>query len=65
MISKMARNLQRLFQYKHTTKLGRWSRSDNIDIKAALANIDCCGDRLCGDALMTKAAINDLQRRQK
>ena len=65
MIGVVARNSQQLFQYKHTTKLGRWNRFDNVDIKAAYANIDCCGDSLCGDVIMTKAAINKLRRRQK
>lgn len=29
--------------------LGRWNRNDNIDRKVDLANIDHCGDRVCGD----------------
>ena len=29
--------------------LGRWNRGDNIDRKVDLANIDHCGDRVCGD----------------
>ena len=29
--------------------LGRWKRNDNIDRKVDLANIDNCGDRVCGD----------------
>ena len=29
--------------------LGRWKRDDNIDRKVDLANIDHCGDRVCGD----------------
>ena len=29
--------------------LGRWNRNDNIDRKVDLANIDNCGDRVCGD----------------
>ena len=28
--------------------LGRWNVKDNSDIKATLANMDCCGDSLCG-----------------
>ena len=31
--------------------LGRWNRGDNIDRKVDLANIDNCGDRVCGDLL--------------
>tara|TARA_B100000902_G_scaffold350664_1_gene360137 strand:+ start:180 stop:371 length:192 start_codon:yes stop_codon:yes gene_type:complete len=30
------------------SKLGRWNLQDNIDIKMTLANMDCCGDALCG-----------------
>lgn len=29
--------------------LGRWNRGDNVDRKVDLANIDHCGDRVCGD----------------
>ena len=29
--------------------LGRWRRNDNINRKIDLANIDNCGDRVCGD----------------
>ena len=29
--------------------LGRWNRGDNINRKVDLANIDHCGDRVCGD----------------
>jgi hypothetical protein len=32
-----------------TPVLGRWNRNDNIDRKVDLANIDHCGDRVCGD----------------
>lgn len=31
--------------------LGRWKRNDNINRKIDLANIDNCGDRVCGDLL--------------
>lgn len=39
--------------YNNTTRviLGRWNTKDNKDIKATLANMDCCGDNLCGDPL--------------
>ena len=32
-------------------KLGRWQINDNISKKIDLANIDNCGDRICGDML--------------
>lgn len=40
--------------------LGRWTLSNEIssNIKAGLANHDCCGDRLCGDPLVTKNIID-------
>lgn len=53
------------FSNPKLTKLGRWSRSDNIDIKATLANIDSCGDRLCGDVRETRAVIEKYRRPQK
>lgn len=40
------------------TRLGRWNRCDNVDIKASLANVDSCGDRLCGDTRETRAIIS-------
>lgn len=39
--------------------LGRWNINDNADIKSALANIDCCGDKLCGDPSSSKIAIDE------
>ena len=42
--------------------LGRWNRLDNVDIKATLANIDSCGDRLCGDVRETRAVIAKYQK---
>lgn len=29
--------------------IGRWDTKDNSAIKATLANMDSCGDNLCGD----------------
>ncbi len=29
--------------------LGRWNPSDNSNLKAHYANLDSCGDKLCGD----------------
>ena len=39
--------------------LGRWNRGDNIDRKVDLANIDNCGDRVCGDLLPDIKPINN------
>ena len=46
-----------------SVQLGRWNRHDNVDIKASLANIDSCGDRLCGDVIATRAAIDIYHKR--
>lgn len=32
----------------HQPSLGRWKLNDNVKRKIDLANIDNCGDRLCG-----------------
>ena len=39
--------------------LGRWSTHcyTSSNIRSALANLDSCGDRLCGDPLEAKRAI--------
>ena len=50
--------IKRLFtKYKNIIKLGRWEhREDNKKkmIKATLANIDHCGDKICGDPKKNK-----------
>ena len=40
--------------------LGRWNINDNIDRKVDLANIDHCGDRLCGDLYEESKSIIEL-----
>lgn len=55
----MLRLITRLFRPSNIQpSLGRWATVDNSDIKSALANIDCCGDRLCGDPHTSKKAID-------
>jgi len=54
----MIRFITRLFRPQQPPSLGRWATVDNADIKSALANIDCCGDKLCGDPLTSKKAID-------
>lgn len=44
------------YAYTHINKsspllLGRWRPNDNIEKKIDLANIDNCGDRVCGDII--------------
>ena len=43
---------------KMDNALGRWNLKDNREIKAALANMDCCGDDLCGKPQEYKQTIN-------
>lgn len=38
--------------------LGRWNLKNNQNISSALANLDSCGDRLCGNTETTKQIIN-------
>lgn len=40
--------------------LGRWNRDDNIDRKVDLANIDHCGDRVCGDLYNEMEPVTDV-----
>ena len=55
--------IRRLFGSQINTQvlLGRWQVSDKrSEIRAALANIDSCGDSLCGDPKTMKYVIDDL-----
>ena len=40
--------------------LGRWNLNDNTEIKAQLANMDSCGDSLCGSPPEFKESINTI-----
>ena len=40
--------------------LGRWNLKDNTEIKAHLANMDSCGDSLCGSPKEFKESINTI-----
>ena len=55
--------LRSFFGKTNTTRmLGRWQIADNrSEIRAALANIDSCGDSLCGDPKIMKTVIDDLE----
>ena len=37
--------------------LGRWNLKNNQDIAGVLANMDSCGDKLCGDMGKIRQAI--------
>ena len=49
--------------YDNVILLGRWSNNNNDKIKnirATLANHDCCGDKLCGDPIILKDNIKKI-----
>lgn len=41
----------------HKTPLGRWKPYENEDLKIYYANIDHCGDRICGNPKIVKNEI--------
>ena len=47
----------------HQSKLGRWNLKDNIDIKMTLANMDCCGDSLCGKPEQFNKTISNILKK--
>jgi len=59
MLRKYLRYLPTIKVRQEPKPLGRWStHCDNAsNIRSALANIDSCGDKLCGDPLEAKRAI--------
>lgn len=54
-----------LFKQSNTPKLlGRWQIDDNrAEIRAAMANVDSCGDSLCGDPKMLKEELEKINQR--
>ena len=67
----MLSRLQKFTKYAPSIKwredpkpLGRWSNHCEVsaNIRSALANLDSCGDRLCGDPLEAKRAIDHEQK---
>lgn len=65
MMSRVFTALKSPFKTRPPPKLGRWSVNDNSDIKAALANIDSCGDKLCGDVKSSKEVIDKYSKLKK
>jgi len=47
------------------SNLGRWNLNHNSEIKANLANMDCCGDSLCGNPHTFSNSINESLKKQK
>lgn len=48
------------FKYEDKNVLGRWNITDNKDIKQSLANMDSCGDSLCGTPMKYTEAIDNV-----
>ena len=63
---RLLQTLSRLIIPKeHTAPLGRWNLKHSGDIKGSLANMDCCGDSLCGTPeRYTEAVSNILDENQ-
>ena len=51
----MLRNL--FFKKQQISQLGRWNL-ERSNIKSLLANIDSCGDTMCGDPLIYKQQMD-------
>jgi hypothetical protein len=45
---------------QQTAGLGRWNLKDSGDIKGSLANMDCCGDNLCGSPEKYSETVNSI-----
>ena len=65
-IVKIHKHVTRFFTLKNDmSNLGRWNLNHNSDIKANLANMDCCGDSLCGNPNTFTNSINDSLNKKK
>ena len=47
-VTEFLKNVK-FFSNNGSNCIGRWNLKDNSAIKATLANMDCCGDSLCGN----------------
>ena len=45
--------------------LGRWNLINNQNITSVLANMDSCGDKLCGNVDMVRKAIDNYSYKKK
>ena len=57
---RIIKEFLKIRSYKLDNALGRWNLKDNREIKAALANMDCCGDNYCGTPSSYKDSINEI-----
>lgn len=52
-----------LFNNESKYLLGRWHLDNNSDIKCTLANMDSCGDALCGTPAEYKEVLNKMRNK--
>lgn len=58
---KLIRTISRMINTgSQRAALGRWNLKDREDIKGSLANMDCCGDNLCGSPEKYKEKVNEI-----
>tara|TARA_B110000027_G_scaffold107641_1_gene114597 strand:+ start:306 stop:503 length:198 start_codon:yes stop_codon:yes gene_type:complete len=65
MLTKFLTNLTKRLFKQPTTNLGRWNLKDNSDLKATIANMDSCGDSLCGNPASYTHTVNYILKRPK
>lgn len=65
MLNKFFTNIANILFKQKTTNLGRWKLKDNSDLKATLANMDSCGDSLCGNPTEYTNTINYILKKPK
>lgn len=63
MFSKLVRNL--FFRKEVIRPLGRWNPNEKPDLKAHYANLDSCGDSLCGNPIYYSENITDILEKKK
>lgn len=59
---KIFRNIIKILKSGNVNNsaIGRWNIQDNQEIKATMANMDCCGDSLCGKPTNYTIQINSI-----
>lgn len=63
---KLIRTISRMINTDTSrAALGRWNLKDREDIKGSLANMDCCGDDLCGSPEKYKEKVTELLENHK
>jgi hypothetical protein len=63
--TRFLNNLRKAFDnYEGKSMLGRWNLQHNEEIKATLANMDSCGDSLCGSPKEFKDSITNILKNE-